>query len=228
MLWFDFIQILNWLIYYYAVKLEYYAYGEYGLRYALFFLVLWFVWFPLAVSELISGLDILLEKRLKSYKSKYLSAFVYLGITGFFVYYFFTGWSTLNVEWPKEDIRGVVQYWYDNNLDEANTLVYYGADTGFSYYVSHNPRYNDERLKNVKLMNWYRDWDKERYWDYISNEVYCGELPEQVYVIASHYRDDLDEILDGFASDGYIEEVVCERKYAKIIKCTRERGITID
>ena len=111
----------------------------------------------------------------------------------------------LSPNWEKEDIRGAVYAWYQHNAAQSHTIVYYAADSGFAYYVRMNPGYTAQTEDHVVYMPWYADQTGESYRAYL-NELYGEVWPEEVYIAASHYGDDLGTIVGEFLTAGYTRE----------------------
>lgn len=59
------------------------------------------------------------------------------------------GTHDIFINWEKDDIRGVVQAWYDNKGYEAKTIVHQWSDANFQYYLQHNEFYKNKYEKNI-------------------------------------------------------------------------------
>ncbi len=186
-------------LYYVAVLVGVYSYGTFGERYNLFLIPLWFVTGLLLIFCFFSEV---LEMR----KIKYLSEVVVIAegvvIAGLFCWSY-NGWTSISENWVKEDIRGATAKWISASGYETDTIVYYGADSGFTYYVTHNDNYTESMLDNVVFQILEQDREKtvEYYKEWI-DEIY-DEWPSSLYIIASHTRSDLNTFVGVFTDAGY-------------------------
>lgn len=213
--WIVGVNIFTWMIYYLAVKTGVYSYGSFGNRYNLFFVPLW----------IISGFAVFMELyeivKANCFLVKKDVHIIYAGILMCFIFCFcIWGWEAkLQGNWGKQDNKGAVNAWYQQNAAEKDTIVYYAADSGFAYYVRANSAYDSETEKNVVYMYWYRDRSEDEYREYI-NSVYGDIWPEEVYIVASHTRDDLNTLVNQFVHMGYVREDIYNSADGRLIKLT--------
>lgn len=207
-------NICTWLCYYVAVKLGIYALGIFGHRYNLFFIPMWIVLLFGVGYDLYSILE---RSILKKWDAHNIFSGVCLCFT---LCYAVLSWNLkLEENWEKADSRGAVQAWYEQGAAEKSTIVYYGADAGFAYYVRMNDAYNDQTENNVTYMYWNRDKSSDEYLEYV-NSVYGDEWPYEVFVVASHYGNDLDTFMLSFTEHGYVREDLYDENGGKLIKFT--------
>lgn len=204
-----------WLFYYVAVELGIYSYGSYGNRYNLFFIPLWII----SVFAICNEIHHMIVS--KKFMGSMLAGWTFLAISLCFIAYYciFSWFSVLQSNWTKEDIRGVVDSWYLQDAVSENTLVYYGANSGFSYYVRQNECYNDQTENNVIYMRWYRDKSEEEYREYIDS-IYGESWPKDIYLVASHYGEDLDTITGQFISKGYEMQNIYDENGGRLVRLT--------
>lgn len=198
------VNALTWVMYYLAVKMGVYAYGGYGGRYSLFFIPMWIISDVIIIYQLYC-----VNGNLKYFckcKSIYTGVMLVL-CTSFCM----LNWTQqIQDNWEKEDNAVVVSKWFEVNAQDSNTLVYYGAKPGFSYYIRQNKNFSDSTEDNVVYMSWDRDKTQEEYTEYIKG-VYGVEWPNELYIIATHFRDDLETLIGVFTDSGYIREDIYSR-----------------
>ena len=119
-------NICTWVCYYVVTKLGIYAFGSFGNRYGLFFIPSWIVIFFGVGYDLYSILERGILKKWDLHN-------IFVGICLCFVFcYAILSWNLkLEDNWKKENIRGAVNAWYEQNAAKKSTIVYYGADSGF-------------------------------------------------------------------------------------------------
>ena len=193
-------NIIIWLLYYISVKFGIYSYGSFGSRYNLFLIPVWIILFFSVAIEFSSILA-------RYIPEKFEVKTLYAGIgVGFILCFSYFGWvSKLQGNWSKEDCRGAVKAWYEVGAENSNTIVYYGANTGFAYYVRQSSQYNEATENNVNYMNWYRDKSEDVYREYV-NSIYGASWPNEIYVVASHTRDDMNTFITSIMTMGYERE----------------------
>lgn len=198
------VNVLTWVMYYLAVKTGVYAYGGYGGRYSLFLIPMWIISDVIIIYQLYC-----VNGNLKYFcecKSIYTGVMLVL-CTSFCM----LNWTQqIRDNWEKEDNAVVVSKWFEANAQESNTLVYYGANPGFSYYIRQNKSFSDSIEDNVTYMSWDRDKTQEEYAEYIK-EIYGTEWPNELYIVATHFRDDLNTLIRVFTDSGYIREDIYSR-----------------
>ena len=196
-----FVNVISWVLYYIAVKLGMYSYGSFGSRYNLFFIPLWIISLFCFGYQLYELLKNSLNEKLKN------SSYIYTGVCiSMILCFMVTSWTMkLQYNWSKEDMRSAVKTWLEVGAQNSQTIVYYGGDSGFAYYVRANENYSPEMENNVVYMPWMRDKSVEEYTDYI-NSLYADEWPIEIYIIGTHTRADINTLASAFTDRGYIRE----------------------
>lgn len=210
------VNIFTWLVYYFSVKIGIYAYGSFENRYNLFLIPMWIILFFAVGIEIYQIIADRIFERVSSLKSYYAGICVCL----IFCMSFLSWNAKIQNNWEKENIRGVVEAWYEENAEISHTLVYYGADSGFSYYVRNNENYTEKTEINVNYMHWYRDKSQEEYLAYVKS-VYGDTLPNEIYVVGSHTRDDFNTLVNAIISEGYNREDMISSGGGYLIKLSR-------
>lgn len=198
--WIGFANILCWLIYFMAVKLNYYNYGRFGNRHSLFFLPIWIVSITLYLWELKEIIfDHLKKWNMKGnfsiLEKKIIVDGILISIAFGLIY---NGWESIKPYWAKEDIRDATKKWYEVGAYNIDTLVYYASDAGFSYY---NKDYSFSKEPKITIMGWYQNKTVEEYEEYITG-LYNGNIPDELYLIGIAW-DDLKIIVQSFVEQGY-------------------------
>ena len=188
-----------WIIYYAALKLNLYAYGHFRGRYALFFIPCWLV---LAVAMLHEAHG-LLKKRAENGKQFPARAFL-CAVACLCVVYCFCSWHLqLRNNWEKEDNRKAAAVWTAENPEGKDTLVYYGATAGFSYYLYYDPTFAGASLDRVRYMPWsLRNKTAEEYAAWYDS-VFGETWPREIHLVANHIGSDLKTMLVPFREKGY-------------------------
>lgn len=207
------VNVITWLSYYTAVKTNIYA-GAFGNRYNLFFIPLWIVTLFLVDYELyrlLSNNFLLARKK--------LHVVLIVATTCVIICYCSLSWySVIQKNWKKEDIRGTVNAWYSINACDKDTLVYYGADSGFAYYIRHNDRYRENMEDKVMYMPWYRDGSQEQYKEYIMN-IWDEKWPDEVYLVGSHIHDnEFDTLVNVFILEDFYSEEIFNADGGRLVK----------
>lgn len=214
------VNIFTWLIYYFSVKTYLYAYGSFGNRYHLFLIPMWIIlFFAVGINLYQMMADRLLE-------NKNVFPFCFAIICACFIFgiSFFSWNKTIKYNWDKENIRGAVEAWYAQNAETSNTIVYYAADSGFSYYVKINDNYTEQTEDNVNYMPWYREKSPGEYLAYVKS-IYQDVLPGEIYIVGSHTRDNVDfnALVDAIISEGYGREDLFSSN-AYLVRLTKTVG----
>ena len=186
-------------LYYLAVKLRLYAYGQLGGRYALFL-------FPFALT---TGAGILHElyqffTGLKPVFGKIFSAVIACVLAVFCI----LSWNLkLKDNWQKEDdVRLSASLWYSEQAEPENTIVYYGSASSFAFYIRQSERFSDQMESRLHYMNWYqRGLSADAYQEYLDG-IFGNGWPERLYIVAGHIGNDLQTILDVLGRNGYRPE----------------------
>ena len=212
--WLIAVNILTFLIYYLAVKYGFYAYGRFGNRYNLFFIPLWIITIFIALYEFY---EILRNQTF----AKWDINNIYLGVSiCLCVCYCYFSWTTMiQNNWRKEENRAVVEQWYRQQAYKANTLVYYCASPGFSYYVRHNKAYSKSAEDKVIYTSDMRKSTEKEIEKYL-NGVYNKEWPKELYISATHIGNDLEIILKLFRKQGYKRKDIYNN-HGKLIKLVK-------
>ncbi len=222
--WMALFNLVTWVIYYVAVKLGVYSYGSFGSRYNMFFVPLWAIFIFAVCYELyqILGTGIRPGKLDLSKVQKVFAVLCVCAVAG----YSMISWVTvLRHNWTKEDIRGAVNAWYEEEAYEKPTIIYYASNSGFAYYARQNEAFKPEHEDNVAYMTWMRDKTAADYEGYV-NQVYGVEWPAEIYVVASHTRDDLDTFASCFTSRGYEQEEVYNIDDGMLLRFVLEESVS--
>lgn len=190
---------LSWIFLYILTKLGLYAYGIFGFRWGLFVTPLW-------LFTLIITFDAFL-KSIKVSNSRY--AALVNGIVSCFlviltITYCSVGLYALYKHWEKENIRGVVQKWYEIGAYKEKTLLYYGAKFGFNYYLKNNELYDPSYRTNILPdMPWWQNYDYKRY-DMLFKDLLHDDFSYPViYFCVAHTSDDVQTMLKVLLVKGY-------------------------
>lgn len=199
--WIGLANILCWFIYYIAVKMKFYNYGQFGNRHSLFFLPIWLISIVLYVWEFEEIIFGFVKKF--NHKKWFPSLFkTKMFVTGIFVSIAFclvyNGWEALKPHWNREEIRYATKKWYEVGAYNIDTLVYYASDAGFFYYKKD---YQLPVEPKITIMEWFQNKTLEEYEKYI-NELYNGNIPDELYLIGIAW-DDLKTIVQSFVEQGY-------------------------
>ncbi len=212
------VNIFTWLIYYFSVRINLYAYGSFGNRYHLFFIPMWIIlYFAVGIN-----LYQMMADRLYKKKSAFQICCAMIGFCLIFGFSFFSWNKSIKYNWDKQNIRGAVEAWYAQNAEMSNTIVYYAADSGFSYYVKTNDRYTEQTENNVIYTPWhrYKNQRQEAYIDYVKS-VYQDSLPDEIYIIGSQISDDFDVLVSAIISEGYSREDLFSSNDAYLVRLTK-------
>lgn len=190
-------NVVTWGLYYVLVKLSYYSYGDFGNRYNLFFIP---IWIPSLACILHEFGDILKRAFPRSFKRA-----LFNGVLLAFAFSIcMINWDVIKQNWKKEDIRGAVEKWCEEEGYNKTTLVYYAANSGFHYYVSEQFKYGDSAYDNVKVMQWFRGRTKKEYEEYFT-KLFSGNWPKELYFVISHNQADMFTMLECFSEKGYTQ-----------------------
>lgn len=191
---------LTYLIYYFAVKTELYAYGQFGVRWNLFLIPTWLILIVTVAFELLQ-----ICKRVLIHQ-KYLNSIYYTYIGGCFaliICYGVLAWeATLKDNWTKDNIRGVTECWYANQGYLVDTVVWYAADFGFAYYLQQNDQYNSSFENRINYFNYF--YNDDITWNKYMNTVFEDEYPDEMYFVAYFFDEDkLSIFMNYLVSEGY-------------------------
>lgn len=195
------VNIFIWELYYLTVKLGIYSYGNFGNRYNTFFIPVWIVTFFVLVFEVYQ----LLGK--VSLANKFELQYIFTGsVIAFCLCFCFFSWNArIQNNWTKEEARNVTEEWIKQtqNDKDTKTLIYYGANSGFAYYIRADENFDESWENNVTYMPWFRSKSEEQWNDYL-NATYGSIWPDQLYVVATHINEnDLDILSKQFTDKGY-------------------------
>ena len=187
------------LLYYLAVKLRLYSYGNLGGRYALFLI-------PFAI---VAGAGILHELlQLFSVRRPALGKILAAVTACLLAVFCVLSWNLkLKDNWQKEDdVRLSAALWYNEQAESENTIVYYGAASSFAYYIRRSELFSDQMESRLHYMNWYqRNLSAEAFRQYLDG-IYGDAWPDRIYFVAGHLGSDLQTYLDVLTENGYKQE----------------------
>lgn len=174
--------VAGWILYYVIVRAGIYAYGDFGNRYSLYLLPIWFVlifYTGYEFYQMIASLEI-------PYKKLVLRAGVAMILViqlGYCVY----GFYRISIYEGKCDTRSVVRLWYEREGYDVPTYVAFGEAPSFVYYLTHSESYEDEYWENLTFEYENREaaFDSGQYWEYFK-EHYNGQPPEAFYLSIGH------------------------------------------
>lgn len=190
-------NVICFLLYYVAVFVGIYSYGSFEARYGTFFIPLWFVTGILLLSLFLTELPEMLPLRHLVELRALLCGILIAGL----VCWGYTGWTGISNHWNKSNIENVTAQWLSQEGYEKDTLVYYGASSGFTYYLTHSASYSQDMLDHVTFQGWARGKTQEEYKEWLDS-VY-EEWPTSLYFVASHCNEDLDTMIRVFTDAGY-------------------------
>ena len=196
-------NVLTFVLYYITVKLGLYSYGIFGLRYSLFFIPLWII------SSFSFGYEIYKDLKMKLSRKLYFLRYMYIGLTITLIVYFIITGLVLRVIKPydKENMRDAITTWLTINGYESQTLVYYGGSSGFAYYLRQQSNDLSVYEKNVSYMPWMDNVPDSVIADYVYS-IYGEKWPDEVYIIASHEEEDINDLFKVFIDRGYTMETL--------------------
>lgn len=219
-----FANLITWVIYYILTFFGIFAYGKFSVRYNLFFIPLQFITIVYTFSSFNSYLLTIkntTSKKIRSLNINFSNIYIIL------LFLFISTYCSINFyfiysNWEKEDIRGVVNTWIDLNGWKEKTIIYYAAESGFMYYLNHSAEYlNESNLNENLIFSASRDLSLYEYnKDFESKIDLNTEDNQKIYFVASHYRDDLDTMLQFFINNNYKIETVYSGEKAELILLT--------
>lgn len=195
-------NMITWIMYYFAVKLNMYSFGSFGSRYNLFFIPLWLVSIFCFGYQIYDLLKAIVDKKYK------VLLFLYAGIClALIVCFMVSSWTRkLKYNWDKrEDMRLAVNTWLEVGAQDSHTIVYYAGDSGFAYYLREKEGYSPDMENNVAYMPRMKDRTAEEYTDYIKS-LYGDRWPNEIYIIGTHVKEDINTIVSAFTDRGYSRE----------------------
>lgn len=218
------LKVLLWtnigcyLFHYFAVFVGLYSDGTFmARRYNLFFIPLWFVSILLLLNFSIEEIFIASKSKLTDLFTRGLVITILIILVAWGLF----GLKENTESYEKEDIRGVTEAWYENKAYNEDTFVYYGANMGFTFYLQHHDEYDEKFLNQIIFQKMGRNESLEYYISDLE-KIYGSDFPNCVYVVASHYLDDLDTVLEAFKEKGYQIEVPYESYKAKLIRAVQK------
>lgn len=172
----------GWIIYYIIVRSGLYAYGDFGNRYSLYLLPVWFVAVFYVVYE---ALQLIASWKIPYKKAALIAARCLLLLTaaGYCVY----GFYRIDLHWAKSNTRSVVDLWYEEKGYDMPTYVIFGEAPSFTYYLTHDDRFKQEYMDNItfEYENKETKLNAEEYWDYFADK-YQGQPPKEFYLSIGH------------------------------------------
>lgn len=188
----------GWIIYYIMVRSGIYAYGDFGNRYSLYLLPVWFVAIIYLIYEafqFIASLHIPYKKLVLN-TCIFLLAISMLGYCGY-------GFYRVSIYQGKCNTRKVVDLWYGKKGYEIPTYVVFGEAPSFTYYLTHDSRYDEAYIDDIvfEYINLETKYDTALYWDYFV-EGFHGQPPEEFYLSIGHEN----SLTDALGEQGYILE----------------------
>lgn len=189
-----------WIVYYIALKLNLYAYGHFRGRYALFFIPCWLVLGTAMIAEA--------RNRLRERKNGKALSRGFLAVTCVLcaALCVFSWQLRLRDNWEKEDNRTAAAVWARENPEGRDTVVYYGAAAGFSYYLYNDPACASVPRDRIVYMPWrLRKLTAEEYASWYDG-VFGSSWPKEVYFVSQHLSGDLETMLAPFLDRGYRRE----------------------
>lgn len=212
-------NIFCFLLYYVLVKMSIYAvdwrkYGTFGIRYSLFFLPLWIPTIFCLLGDVCAALRAWHPAVKQFYRFEGL-------LLGAALFVCLTGWYRIKPNWQKEDIRGAVAAWYAVSGPDTDTLISLGGRSGFYYYTSISPRYDDNDYDNVVQISKPLEgasWiESNTYFD----ELYGDIWPQELYFVQSHMVGGEDTILELFQEKGYEQIEIFSGYDAQLVYLTK-------
>lgn len=192
--------IAGWIIYYVIVRSGIYAYGDFGNRYSLYLLPIWFVAVIYLIYEAFQRIASYHFpcKKLILNTGIFMLAVAMLGYCGY-------GFYRVSIYQGKCNTRKVVDLWYEKSGYEIPTYVAFGEAPSFTYYLTHDSRYDDDYMENIvfEYINLESKYDTALYWDYFK-EGFQGQPPEEFYLSIGHEN----SLTDALKEQGYILEEV--------------------
>jgi len=196
-------NIVVYLIYYVVTKFNFYAYGWYGNRYSFFLFPLWFVLIAVALYEFV----MILRQSSVSFIAGNGAKIVQIGLVFAGILYCVYGDYRISCHWAKMDLRTVVDEWYAQDGYEIPTLLDFHQRYGFTYYFTHNKRYDETQWENIVYNDEVETFsaDDTQVWKEYLNQIYGGQIPDRLYLVTGQWN----EFVDTFVELGYdVEPVV--------------------
>lgn len=201
-------NIISWVVYYALVKCNFYGYGSVGDRYGLFFIPLWFF-------TLIYG-GYVFVSNLNDKEKCYIPAKTMLWIlAGSSVVYCGVGIGGVIKNWQKEDIREMVDLWYDQEGYDTLTFVHQWSDANFQFYLTHDEEYREEYQDNVVAAE---KWIRRAGYDEMKQQCEAMGLFEQesFYYVGplNKFAESTDTFKKVMIDEGYKITLLWEKKGA--------------
>ncbi len=215
---------LCWLLYYFAVKLNYYTsrYDHcFASRYNLFFIPIWIVSFLIMLHETRLIIENFLAQRARHQfwsaivKHQSLSLLTGLWLATALAYCY-NGWDTIKSNWTKEDIRGATQAWLNQTGYNCPTLIHDWGWTryGFTYYCEHDRRFNKNTYNKVIKLQANKTTTAE-YQNYL-NQLLGQPWPDRLYLISSTTTG-WDTLVQCFTARGYQIKYLYNKNRGKLL-----------
>lgn len=190
--------VAGWIIYYIIVRSGLYAYGDFGNRYSLYLLPVWFVAVVYLIYESVRFISALHFKHKKLVLNMGI-CFILVIAMGYCTY----GFYRVQLHWAKSDTRSVVDLWYEEKGFDTPTYVIFGEAPSFTYYLTHDSRFDQKYMDDItfEYENKETKLGADEYWDYFV-EKYQGQPPEEFYLSIGHEN----SLTDALRQKGYTLE----------------------
>ncbi|MCM1296449.1 MAG: glycosyltransferase family 39 protein [Muribaculaceae bacterium] len=197
-------NIAVYLVYYVVTKLNLYAYGWYGNRYNMFLFPLWFVLVAVFLYEFVMLLRQCGVRFLSGRGARIVQTMLVLAGVVYCVY----GDYRISNHWWKMDLRAVVAGWYALDGYEVPTLLDFHQRYGFTYYFTHNERYDESQWGKIIYNDEIEPYDADsgtQVWKDYLQRAYDGGVPDELYLVTGQWND----FVNAFVEMGYeVEPVV--------------------
>lgn len=199
--------VCSWTLYYILVASSFYGYnnwnGSLGTnnlvgRYSLFFV-------PIIVVTLSLGVRAFYKKVVL--QSSLSITFIAKLICVYAVCFCAIGVYSIDINgWEKDNVRELVDLWFESEAYKCNTFVHQWDDALFHYYLSHDERYKDEYSSNIEVADeWILFADFETMEEHLNSLGYLSEKDFFYVMPLNAYSDVFKDVVK---QHGYsIEEV---------------------
>lgn len=210
-----------YMIYYIVTKLNIYAYGWYGNRYNMFLFPLWFVLIAVSLYEFV----MLLRAGSVRFIPPAGAKAVQIGLIAAGIVYCMYGDYRISCHWAKMDLRTVASEWYARDGYEVPTLLDFHQRYAFTYYFTHDARYEEAQWDNIIYNDKVEPFDAERgtqVWKEYLNDIYDSSLPDELYLVTGQWND----LVNTFEELGYEVDAVVDTT-AKLFYIKIDQGVKI-
>ena len=192
-------NFICYITYYLCVIWGAYSAGRFGVRYNVFLIPIWFITGIFLLYQLTYTLRMIMTLSVLR-KVPYVVEGMIIIMCACYGY---ISWTSLSTNWQKEDNRGVTKAWIEQKGYDRSTIVYYSASMPFAYYLQHNEQYSIGMEDNIVYQEWDRGQTAEHYKDYYDMVYGLNNWPDDIYIVAVHFNDDLENMLEPFRNEGY-------------------------